>query len=65
MEATKLADTMRDEFDVTLVRRKKKVGKQLAALEENGFSRAVFLDRPDEIKTFGEEHKTNEKEEIQ
>ena len=65
VEATKLADTMRDEFDVTLVRRKKKVGKQLAALEENGFSRAVFLDRPDEIKTFGEEHKTNEKEEVQ
>ena len=62
VEATRLADTMRGEFDVTLVRRKKKVGKQLAALEEAGFDRAVFLDRPDEIKQLGQSQNNNEKE---
>jgi len=59
--ATKLADGMRGEYDVTLVKRKKKVGKQLAALEERGFACAVFLDNPDEIKPLGQ-NKNNEKE---
>lgn len=55
-DAIRFADGMRDEFDVTLVRRKKKVGRQLAALEERGYERAVFLDRPDEVRIFGKEN---------
>ncbi len=51
-EAIRFSDGMREEFDVTLVRKKKKIGRQLASLEEQGYDRAVFLDRPDEIRIF-------------
>ena len=53
VEATRKADEMRENCDVTLVRKKKKIGRQLASLEEQGFRLAAFLDRPDEIKVLG------------
>lgn len=50
-DAIRYARTLRDRWDVTLVRKKKKVGKQLAQAEAQGYAAAEFLENPGERKT--------------
>ncbi len=48
--AIRYARTLRDRWDVTLVKKKKKVGKQLAQAEAQGYAYAEFLENPGERK---------------
>jgi histidyl-tRNA synthetase len=52
-EAIRYARTLHDEFDVTLVKKKKKVGKQLAQAEAQGYRYAEFLENPGQRKPLG------------
>ena len=53
-EALKFSAPLRDGADVTLVKKKKKLGKQFGQLEAQGFSEARFLDEPDNVKVLGQ-----------
>ena len=52
-EALKFSASLRGDADVTLVRKKKKLGKQFGQLEAQGFGEVRFLDDPGEIKVLG------------
>ena len=52
-DAIRYARTLKDRWDVTLVRKKKKVGKQLAQAEAQGYAYAEFLENPGERKPLG------------
>ena len=54
VDAITYSKTIRDEYDVTLVLKKKKVGKQLGQLEQQGFDYAVFLNDTVEWKPLSE-----------
>ena len=53
VEAVRYAKTLHGRWDVTLVRKKKKVGKQLAQAEAQGYAYAEFLENPGERKPLG------------
>ncbi len=53
IEAYALAEGLRAEYDCALFPKPKKVGKLLGNLEKNGFDGAVFTERPEELKLFG------------
>ncbi len=53
VEALTYAKTIRDEYNVTLVLAKKKVGKQLSQLEAQGYSYAIFLNDTENWKELG------------
>ncbi len=53
-EALKFSASLRDGADVTLVKKKKKLGKQFGQLEAQGFSEARFLGEPDNVKVLGQ-----------
>lgn len=55
VEAIKYAASLHKDYDVQLTVLKKKIYKQLAQLEEQGFTHAVFLDNTDEWKKLGKE----------
>ena len=55
VEASKYASSLRENLDVTLVKKKKKVGKQLAQAEAQGYAFAEFLENPGERKRLGGE----------
>ena len=52
-EAIRYARTLHGEFDVTLAKKKKKLGKQLAQAEAQGYRYAEFLDNPGQRKELG------------
>lgn len=54
VEAYKKADQLRGEYDVTLLEKAKKVGKQLARLEERGFAYYYNKERSEELQSLGE-----------
>ena len=54
-DAIRYARTLHDRWDVTLIRKKKKIGKQLAQAEAQGYRFAEFLDAPGERKPLGGE----------
>lgn len=53
VSALTYSGTIRDKYDVTLVSAKKKLGKQLAQLERQGFDYAVFLNDTSAWKPLG------------
>lgn len=53
VQAIRYADDLRANYDVTLIRKKKKVGKQLAQAEAQGYRYAEFLGDPDGRKMLG------------
>ncbi len=53
-EAYAKADELRGEYDVTLLEKAKKVGKQIARLEERGFAYYYNKERSDELQPLGE-----------
>ncbi len=53
VQAIRYADSLRADYDVTLIRKKKKVGKQLAQAEAQGYRYAEFLGEPDGRKMLG------------
>lgn len=53
IDALKYADTLREEYDVTLYQSVKKLGKLFAKLEESGFCGCRVMGQ-DEVKHFGE-----------
>ncbi len=53
-EAYAKADELRGEFDVTLLEKAKKVGKQIARLEERGFAYYYNAERSTELQPLGE-----------
>lgn len=53
-EAIRYARTLHADFDVTLVKKKKKVGKQLAQAEAQGYRYAEFLETRGERRELGE-----------
>lgn len=52
VDAIKLADTYRAEYDVTLVEKIKKVGKLFGKLQDAGFYGCRILDESEDIKVF-------------
>ncbi len=54
VEAYQKADQLRGEYDVTLLEKAKKVGKQLARLEERGFAFYYNKERSEELQSLGE-----------
>ena len=54
VEAYQKADELRGEYDVTLLEKAKKVGKQLARLEERGFAFYYNKERSEELQILGE-----------
>ncbi|MCQ2538186.1 MAG: histidine--tRNA ligase [Lachnospiraceae bacterium] len=52
VDAIKTADSYRDEYDVTLVEKIKKVGKLFSKLQDAGFYGCRILDESDSIKVF-------------
>ena len=54
VEAYQKADELREEYDVTLLEKAKKVGKQLARLEERGFAFYYNKERSEELQALGE-----------
>ena len=52
-DAIRYARTLHEEYDVTLVKKKKKVGKQLAQAEAQGYRYAEFLENPGQRKPLG------------
>ena len=55
VEAVKYAASLHTDYDVQLTITKKKLYKQLAQLEEQGFTYVVFLENTDEWKKLGSE----------
>ena len=48
------AETLRADYDVTVLPQAKKLGKQLGQLEASGFAGAAFMDK-DEVKIFAQQ----------
>ena len=53
VEAIKIADSYRNEYDVTLFEKVKKIGKLFNKLQESGFYGCRITDESEEIKVFG------------
>ena len=53
VDAYKKADELRSEYDVTVLEKAKKVGKQLARLEERGFAYYYNKERSEELQSLG------------
>lgn len=50
LDALRYAKTLHESYDVTIMKKKKKVGKQLAQAEAQGYQYAEFLENPGERK---------------
>ena len=53
VDAILYANTLRPKYSVTLVQKKKKVGKHLSQLEQQGFEHAIFMDDTSVWKKLG------------
>lgn len=53
VRALKFARSLKGKYDVSIIPKKNKLGKQLSRLEESGFFCAAVLGESDEWKTFG------------
>ena len=51
-EAIRDTEPLREEYEVTLFERPRKVGRLINRLEERGFSGFVYADNPGEIRLF-------------
>ena len=53
-EAYAAAEKLRDEYDCTLFRMPKKLGKLLSRLESDGYDGFVYAETPDDVRFFGQ-----------